>query len=222
VINGREVVLLTRAQVFNHGERLILRQVADPLFDADIFESATALVDKRDSVKSQNSGLFQHFTRRAAERKIPFGLAKTKDFGNAPMPLLGPKEAWRSSSVAMSPEESSFAQAAEWRVTIPQGALSGLSDAYLAVRYQGDVARLLMDERLLTDNFFNGTEWRIGLKRFLPGLTAGTFTLRILPLSEKAPIFFEPGMSPSFGKNGQSGSLQSVDVLPEYEVDVSL
>jgi len=93
---------------------------------------------------------------------------------------------------------------------------------YLAIHYQGDQARLLSDQRLLTDDFYNGREWQIGLKRFLSGSNASVFTLQLLPLSEKAPIFFEPGTKPVMGKYGQAGSLQSVDLIPEYEVDISL
>ncbi len=100
-------------------------------------------------------------------------------------------------------------------MTVPRDSLKGLSDVYLVVHYQGDEARVFMGDRLLTDDFFNGTDWQIGLKRFLPRSKAATFKLQILPLSEKAPIFFEPGRAPTFDKEGQAGSLQSVEALPE-------
>jgi hypothetical protein len=120
----------------------------------------------------------------------------------------------------MAPDEASFAQAAAWNLTVPKDALQGLSDVYLTVRYQGDEARFLNDGHLLTDNFFNGTDWKIGLKRFLDGAAARTFQLQILPLSDKAPIFFEPGYAPAFGKDGQAGSLLSIEAIPEYQVDL--
>jgi hypothetical protein len=121
----------------------------------------------------------------------------------------------------MAPDENSFSQAGEWKVTVSPGALNGLSDLYLGVHYQGDEARLLSGGRLLTDNFFNGTEWRIGLKRFLSGSSPATFSLQVLPLSQKAPIFFEPGKRPIFDSAGQAGVLNYVEALPEYEVDLS-
>jgi len=104
---------------------------------------------------------------------------------------------------------------------VPQGALDGISDLYLVVHYQGDEARLLGNGRLLTDNFFNGTEWQIGLKRFLPASASATFALQVLPLSRKAPIFFEPDKRPRFGKDDQAGALYSVEALPEYQVELS-
>jgi hypothetical protein len=121
----------------------------------------------------------------------------------------------------MAPEDSSFSQAGEWNVVVPQDALHGLSDLYLKIHYQGDEARLLAGGRLLTDNFFNGTAWQIGLKRFLPASASATFSLQVLPLSRKAPIFFEPGKQPEFGKDGQAGVLYSVEALPEYQVELT-
>ena len=59
------------------------------------------------------------------------------------------------------------------------------------------------------------------MKRFLTGSNSHTFSLQILPLSRKAPIFFEPGKQPRFNKNGQAGSLDSVEAIPEYQVDLS-
>ncbi len=223
-IDGHDVLLLTRAQVFSDGKRFIMRQIGDPLFEVALFQPNPAVAGNAGPTTLQEgtTDLFQRRTLRVAEKKISFDLVKTRDFGKAPAPLFGPRSPTRSVGVAMAPDESSYAQAAEWQMTIPQGALNGVSDVYLAVRYQGDEARLVMGNRLLTDNFFNGTEWRIGLKRFLQGSTASTFTLKILPLNENAPIFFEPGMSPAFGKDGQAGSLQSIQALPEYEVDLPL
>jgi beta-galactosidase len=222
-IDGHDVLLLTRAQVFSEGKRLIMRQIGDPVFDFSLFRALPAIAgDEAMKAQEASSGLFQRSTRRVAERRIAVDLVRTRTFGKAPAPFLGSKSAWRATGVAMAPDESSFAQAGEWRVTLPQGALNGLSDLYLRIRYEGDEARLLMGDRLLTDNLFNGAEWTIGLKRFLPVSAASTFTLEILPLSQKAPIFFEPGMAPLFGKDGQAGLLQSVKALPEYEVDLPL
>lgn len=223
-VDGREILLLTRAQVFSDGKRAILRQIGNPRFDVAVLPSNSefAGVPALARAREEQTGLFQHIALQAVERKIPIDVVKIRDFGTAPAPLLGPQVPWRSTRVAMAPDESSFARAAEWQITVPRDALTGLSDLYLAVHYQGDVARLFIADRLLADDFFNGTDWQIGIKRFLPGQKAETFRLQILPLSEKASIFFEPGRKPAFDKNGQAGSLQSVEALPEYQTAVSI
>jgi beta-galactosidase len=222
--HGRDQLVLTEAQVYSDGERLILRQIGKSSFAAALFPAATLTGSQVTSVPSakKQEGLFQRFWWQLPERKIAILSTQTKPFDQAPVPAFGPKLLWRQSPVVMAPDESSFAQAAEWNVTVPQGALDGLSDVFLAIPYQGDEARLLAGNRLLTDNFFNGAEWRVGLKRFLAGPLAQTFRLQVLPLSNKAPIFFEPGRAPSAGKDGWTGSLQSIEALPEYEIDLHL
>ena len=223
-INGREVLLLTRAQVFGDGRRIVLRQDGDPHFDVAMFPSVPAFAGSQVSAKSKEEqfALFQHISIEAPERRVSVEVVKTRDFGNAPAPLLGPRVPWRTTRVAMAPDESSFARAGEWQVTIPRDALNGLSDVYLVIHYQGDEARLLRGDHLLADDFFNGEDWQIGLKRFLQGSNPATFTLQVLPLSGQARIFFEPGKAPAFDKDGQAGSLKSVDVLPEYETVLSM
>jgi hypothetical protein len=222
--HGHDQLIITEAQVYSDGERLILRQIGKPSFTAALFPAA-ALIAGRGSSKPANEkqdGLFQCLGWQLPERKLAIATAQTRRFGQAPGPVFGPKASLRQSPVVMAPDESSFDQAAEWNVTVPPSALNGLSDVFLSIHYQGDEARLLAGDRLLTDNFFNGAEWRVGLKRFLTGPSARTFRLQVLPLSSKAPIFFEPGTAPSLGMNGRAGSLQSIEALPEYEMDLHL
>jgi hypothetical protein len=222
-VKGSDQLVLTKAQVYSDGSHLILRQIGKPSFDVAFFPAGnfTAGTGAAATGMSKRIGLFQKLNVREPERTVALQLAQARAAGKAPAPVLGPKASWRHGSVVMAPDDSSFSQAGEWNITVPQGALEGISDLYLKVRYQGDEARLLGKGCLLTDNYFNGAEWQIGMKRFLSGSASHTFTLQVLPLSQKAPIFFEPGMRPSFVRDGQAGSLDSVEALPEYEVDLS-
>jgi hypothetical protein len=201
---------------------MILRQIGKPFFDVAFFP-ACRLTTGDTTAKAgaeKQTGVFQFMNFREPERKVTLQVVQTRAMGKAPKPVFGPKLPWRHDAVVMAPDDSSFSQAGEWKIAVPQGALDGLSDLYLGVHYQGDEARFLSGSHLLADNFFNGTEWQIGLKRFLSGPSSATFSLQILPLSRQAPIFFEPGMQPRFGNDGQAGALDSVEALPEYEVDL--
>jgi hypothetical protein len=223
-LDGHDQLVLTEAQVYSDEERLILRQVGKPSFSAALFPAAalTASQGSARPASGKQDGIFQRFVWQMPDRKVTLAVNQTRPFGKAPVPVFGPKLPWRQSPVVMTPDESSFGQAAEWDVTVPQNAMDGLSDVMMAIRYQGDEARLSAGDHLLTDNFFNGAEWRIGLKRFLAGSSARTFKLQVLPLNDKAPIFFEPGMAPRAGTDGGAGSLQFIEALPEYEVDLHL
>jgi hypothetical protein len=223
-LHGHDQLVLTEAQVYSDGERLILRQIGNPSFTAALFPAARIPASQSAPAHAAETreGLFQRLVWQMPERKLTFLSAQTKPFGQAPSPSFGPKLPGAKSAVVMAPDESSFAQAAEWNVTVPRGALDGLSDILLAVHYQGDQARLLEGDRQLTDNFFNGAEWRVGLKRFLADQGARTFRLQVLPLGNKAPILFEPGIVPPPGQNTSMGNLQSIEALPEYELDLPL
>jgi len=223
-VGGEERLVLTAAQLFSDGKALTLRQIGEAKFAAALFPAARPIAGKESisQAAGKPDGIFQDFAWSLPERKIAAQLVQTRAIGKAPEPLIGPKADFRRSAVAMTPEESSFGQAGAWQVTLPRDAMKGLSDVFLAVRYQGDEARLLAGDRLLTDNFFNGTEWRIGLKRFFSSASSEGFTLQVLPLRQNAPIFFEPGFAPKFSQDGQAGTLQSVEAVPEYQLELSL
>lgn len=220
---GSDQLVLAKSQIYSDGSHIVLRQIGKPLFDVALFPIGkfAASNASTEAGAGKRTGLFQLLNLREPERKVTLQLEQTRAMGKAPLPVFGPKLSWRNETVIMAPDDSSFGQAGEWKIVVPQGALKGLSDLCLGVHYRGDEARLLKGSRLLTDNFYNGNEWQIGLKRFLPDPTSTTFLLQVLPLSKQSPIFFEPGKAPGFDKDGQAGALDSVEALPEYEVDLS-
>jgi beta-galactosidase len=75
---------------------------------------------------------------------------------------------WRPGPVASAPDDSDFEKAGLWRLTLLKELLQCLSDVFLDIKYVGDFGRLYEGTRLLDDNFFNGTPWEFGLKRFAP------------------------------------------------------
>jgi beta-galactosidase len=138
--------------------------------------------------------------------------------GDAPPIKMGPALDWRPNGVAQAPGASELPQAAKWSIIVPQGSMSGLSELFLDVRYRGDVARLSEEHKLLTDNFYNGESWDIGLGRFLDPQGASTFELSILPLRKDAPVYFELSGDPDFSSQGQIVKLDGVSLVPEYQL----
>lgn len=78
-----------------------------------------------------------------------------------------PRPLWDGHRTTLAPEDSDFAAAAAvWRLELTLPAPTPqLENLYLTIRYQGDVARLLQGTRLLDDNFYNGTRWRLALNQ---------------------------------------------------------
>jgi hypothetical protein len=137
--------------------------------------------------------------------------------GEAPAVKPGPPTEW-SKGVAQAPAEGALRDAGNWSITVPAGASSGLSEVFLDIRYTGDVARLYEDGKLLDDDFFNGLDWSVGLSRFLDAGRKAKFNLSILPLRQDAPVYFEMPHEVGFGANGQTARVESVRLVPEYEV----
>jgi beta-galactosidase len=123
---------------------------------------------------------------------------------------------------AMAPTDSDFDRAGAWRIVIPEHALDGLNDAFLRIQYAGDVARLYDGQRLLGDDFYKGTIWEIGLKRFAPEALGKNLELKVMPLRKDAKIYLPHNAWPQFPPSGEIADVPGIRVVPEYEVRVDL
>ena len=95
-----------------------------------------------------------------------------KPAGAPPPVAIGPN------GVAMPPEESAWGAAAEYEVPFKPG------DAVLEISYEGDMARLYADGKLVQDDFWKGRPIRYAVRR-LPAGTKG-LVLKVLPWAEGA------------------------------------
>jgi hypothetical protein len=121
---------------------------------------------------------------------------------------------WRKVEIALAPSDSAWAGAARYRFSVPAAALDSVSDVMLEIRYVGDVARLYSGDRLLNDNFYNGTPWRISARRYREEILRGDLELRILPLRGDAPIYIPGGV---LGFPGQRAELISISATRVQE-----
>jgi beta-galactosidase len=123
--------------------------------------------------------------------------------------------------VALAPDESDFASAARWRVNVSRAEPKSTGSLFLQINYVGDVARLYVDGRLLSDDFYNGTPWLIGMDR-IPSQQWDKLELKILPLREHAPIYLPGSAWPAIPPGGQVARLQSIQVISEYALIMGL
>jgi hypothetical protein len=144
----------------------------------------------------------------------PAGPAREIHFGRA------------SDPVAEQPGDTDFAAAAVWRIALPPD-LDLSADPILRVHYVGDVARVTLDGRLLTDDFYNGNVWEIGLRRHAPDIVRGDLRIAILPLRKDAvagparKIYLADGQIPDFGAAASIVQLNIVEIVPRYEARLS-
>jgi len=158
------------------------------------------------------------FTAETQPRKWELKCSLVRSAGLAPPVKIGPVREGKARGVAEAPQAAEFQRAAKWSLDIPGGALDGISDLFLTLRYKGDVARLNSQGRLLIDNFYNGQKWTVGLSRFLDLSRANTLDLDILPLRQDAPVYIEAAGRPDFPAGGQVDALENIELEPEYQL----
>lgn len=221
-IAGRERMLLTPADVFDDLGTVHLRSRDVNTFHYSIFpDTQKALTASVPVEKCGAEGLFMQYRASVQPKEIEVGVEKVHDAAPSSPVKMGPYVNWRSTAVAKAPDDAAFTGAAVWRLTVPDNVLAGLSDVFLVVNYTGDVGRLNSGASLLDDNFYNGTPWEIGLKRFAPEVLAKGFDLQVLPLRKDAPIYMPQSAWPDFGTNSETATATSIRAFPEYEVTVS-
>ena len=118
------------------------------------------------------------------------------------------------------PDESEYVQPEQWKIELPREALQNVEGTFLDIDYAGDFARLYLGERLIADNLFNGTTWRIGLQRFAGEIGTAPLILKITPLSKDAKIYIPQDKWPRFS-DSTLAVVRSIRVVPEYRIDVT-
>lgn len=121
--------------------------------------------------------------------------------------------------VAAMPADADFAAAAVWKITLPAG-LDLSTNPLLRLHYAGDVARISIGGRLITDDYYNGQPLELGLARHADALKTGDLTVAILPLrrdavhGDKPMIYFSsPAALPAFGDRPAVAELHAVELL---------
>jgi len=215
-VGGREQLILSAAQIYVDHESLhVLTDDASQLtlgfFPA--LEHAVA-----GFARDGEDGIFQRYSARTQLIRVSAQVEKTGDAGADPPPRMG-KE-MMGAVIALAPEDSDFGSAASWAIHVPC-VEPAAAKVFLRITYEGDVARLYSGGKLLTDNFYNGTPWLIGLNR-VPCQQWDRLELKILPLRNQAPIYLPEGARPAASPNGQVVKLNEVQVVPEYEATMNL
>jgi hypothetical protein len=216
-MQGRDRVFLTYAGFVLDGDNLRLTSAAPENLTVGIYPPPASLECDGNDLVSKTDGVFQRFTPRAP---LPVTLnAAFKQIQSAGPPRIIPVGHIQR-PVAAAPLDADFDSAAVWRVELPAGIdLSG--DPLLRFHYIGDVARVTLDGKLVTDDFYNGNAFDIGLRRHAPGILTSDLRIAILPLCKDAPIYMAQSARPDFGDAAAIASLQSIEIIPRYQVQLT-
>jgi len=104
-----------------------------------------------------------------------------------------------------------------FKIILPELFQDGERDVYLTIDFEGSLANLFMDGKLVADWFYTGLPWNVGLKRFRNDLSGKELTLQVKPLKKDAPIYVE--IPPKYVK-GIACNLFSVSLISEFEKNI--
>ncbi len=214
---GRDRVFLTHAGLVLDGDdlRLTSSNVNDLTFGVYPIPASVECAGR--ALEGRADGIFRRFTPRTpAESRFTATTEAVRPAGPAREIPMGAID----QPVATAPVDQDFAKAAAWRIRLPAGMDIGL-DPILRLRYVGDVARVTLNGKLLTDDFYNGDAFEIGLRRYAPGILNGDLRVAILPLRKDAPVFMAPQARPAFGDAASVAALERVEIVPRYQVQMT-
>jgi hypothetical protein len=164
------------------------------------------------TIAGQPDGVFSRFTPAAPRvAKFDAEFENVQSAGPARTISLGKID----NPVAEAPVDADFVQAAVWRIKLPSNLDLGV-DPILRIHYVGDVARLVLNDRLVMDDFYNGRPFDIGLRRHAPDILTGELRIAILPLRKDALIYMAKEARPDFGQANSIVELKRVEIIPRY------
>ncbi len=213
---GRERVFLTRAGFVSDGDELRLTSTNQADLNVAIYPAPTTITLGGEKLHGETEGVFEGFAPRAPasvaledalEQIQPAGPPREIPLGRIDQP------------VAAGPEDADFARAAVWRIRLPAN-LDLNSDPILRLHYVGDVARVTLNGKLLTDDFYNGNAFELGLRRYAPAILTGDLRVEILPLRKDAPIYMAREARPDFGDQQSAVSLNRIEIVPRYQIEL--
>ena len=207
-VAGKERLVLSRAQLYEDGGRLVLLSQNPSELRAGFFPELQHPVDGFSD--GGPDGLFHTYNARIEPLTMAAKIEKVNAGGDPPLRM--------GKETVLLPDEAAFATAAKWKITTPEVKAADISDVLMRIHYQGDIARIYAGGKLLTDNFYYGEPWVVGLDDVAPGTP---LELKILPLLAQAPIYLPGGARPKIADGGQIAEVQAVEFVPIYRATMN-
>jgi hypothetical protein len=214
---GHDRVFLTHAGLVVDGDNLRLTSANLSDLTVGVYPPPASVEASGAELLDKDDGIFQSFNPPApAQVTLAASFDKVQAAG-APRDIpLGKID----QPVAAAPLDPDFDKAAVWRIRLPDNMDLSL-DPIIRLHYAGDVARVTLNGKLLTDDFYNGNAFDVGLRRYAPDILNGDLRIAILPLRQDAPIYMAKSARPDFGKTGSVADLRSIEIIPRYQLQIT-
>ena len=103
-------------------------------------------------------------------------------------------------------------------VRIPSWDSSAVKDVLLGIHYEGDVGRAFIDGDMISDNFWNGAPWELGLREFARRLAEQPLTICLSPRKKDSRVKTDSAMAERVEEvSGAIGRVDKVEAQARYE-----
>jgi len=160
---GKDRFFLSTSGLTFQQDELQLEDERGNKISVAIYPAPTNLTLNKQTLKGKADGMFTRFDISIQPQKTI--RAKLVPLQKEILPLRDIKLG--KAKVAEMPTNNDFKNAAQWKIVLSEN-LDTQRDIYLRIPYIGDVARIYKGNELLTDNFYNGKPFNVGLKHFPP------------------------------------------------------
>jgi hypothetical protein len=82
----------------------------------------------------------------------------------------------------------------------------------------GDVARAMLGDKLITDDFYNGNAFDVSLDGLEFDATNNDLRVAIIPLQKDGPIYMATKAQPDFSNCSSVAAIQSIEIIPKYRL----
>ena len=98
--------------------------------------------------------------------------------------------------------------------------LGNLNDIFLQIEFTGDTGMGFLDGKLVTDKFYDGIPWQIGLRKFYPNSASKVMLFYFRPMYKNASYLQDLNAVavPDFKNKDQMLEIQKARFIPEYKV----
>ena len=212
-LEGRDRLIISAAELYFEGDRIHLSSADPALLSFSVFPHLEGGVTGFSS--AGQDGIFERYAAHVEPVSVQLVVRQLAEAGTAPPVRKGEE-------VALAPAEEAFRAAARWSIQVPDVKSSAIGEVFLRIAYEGDVARIYAGDRMVTDDFYHGVPWEIGLRHIPSADLKNGLTLEILPLRQDAPIYLAPGARPAIPDGGQIARLVGVQAVPRYQIVADL
>ena len=204
---GKDRFFLSTSGLTFQQDELQLEDERGNKISVAIYPAPTNLTLNKQTLKGKADGMFTRFDISIQPQKTI--RAKLVPLQKEILPLRDIKLG--KAKVAEMPTNNDFKNAAQWKIVLSEN-LDTQRDIYLRIPYIGDVARIYKGNELLTDNFYNGKPFNVGLKHFTP-MEKGELRIEILPLQKSSLIYYPPASLPDFNAQNYAIDLPNIEVI---------